>query len=94
MREALSMRCLPFVLAAGPLFAELVRDAYRDPRRHSLCGCCGARMPIEPDRVDQTVRCPACTRWQRVSLRDEAPWRLTAASAEALRCTRTWLRRL
>ncbi|HME28004.1 MAG TPA: hypothetical protein VKI44_42905 [Acetobacteraceae bacterium] len=88
------MRYLPFVLAGGPLLAQVIRDASRDPRRHSLCACCGARMLIEPERLDQTVRCYACARWQRVVVREETPWRLTAASAEALRRTRSWVRRL
>jgi hypothetical protein len=51
-------------------------------------------MMIEPERLEQTVRCPACARWQRVVAREEVPWRLTAAAAEALRRTRSWVRRL
>ena len=81
------MRYVPLVLAGGPLLAQVIRDAYQDPRRQSLCGCCGARMLIEPEVPEQTVRCPGCARWQRVVVREEAPWRLTAASAEALRRT-------
>ena len=86
------MKYLPLAMTRGPLLAQLIRDASKDPRRHGLCGCCGARMPIKPDRSDQTVRCPACTRLQRVTVAEEAPWRLTAASAEALRRTARWLR--
>jgi hypothetical protein len=51
-------------------------------------------MLIKPDRIEQTVRCPACARLQRVTAHEEDPWRLTAASAEALRRTASWLRRL
>ncbi len=86
------MKYLPLVMARGPLLAQVIRNSYQDPRRHSLCGCCGSRMLIRPDVPDQTVRCPACSRLQRVTVRDEAPWRLTAASAEALRRTARWAR--
>jgi len=88
------MKFLPLVMARGPLLAQVIRDSYQDPRRHSLCGCCGARMLIRPDVSDQTVRCPACARLQRVTLGEEIPWRLTAAAAEALRQTARWARRL
>ncbi len=88
------MKYLPLTMTSGPLLAALIRDAYQDPRRHTLCGCCGARMLIKPDLPEQTVRCPACSRLQRVALCDEVPWRLTASSAEALRRTRSWVRRL
>ncbi len=88
------MKYLPLVLTRGPLLAQIIRESHQDPRRRSLCACCGARMLIEPERLEQLVRCPACARWQRVSLDEEAPWRLSAASAEALRRTRSWLRRL
>ena len=88
------MRCLPLVMTRGPLLAQVIRDSYQDPRRHSLCSCCGARMLIKPDRTDQTVRCPGCARLQRVAAHEETPWRLSAASAEALRRTKSWLRRL
>jgi hypothetical protein len=88
------MRYVPLVLARGPLLAQVMRDASQDRRRHSLCACCGARILIEPERLEQTVRCSACARWQRVVVREETPWHLTAASAEALRRTRSWLRRL
>jgi hypothetical protein len=88
------MRYVPLLMARGALLAQLMREANQDPRRRSLCACCGGRMLIEPDRVEQTVRCPACGRWQRVTVREEVPWRLTAASAEALRRTKSWLRRL
>jgi hypothetical protein len=88
------MRCLPFVMTRGPLFAQIIREARQDPRRNSLCSCCGARMLIEPDRTDHTVRCPACARWQRVTVNEEPAWRLSPSSAEALRRTRSWVRRL
>jgi hypothetical protein len=88
------MKYLPLVMTRGPLLAQLIRDAHQDPRRHSLCGCCGARMLIKPDRSDQTVRCPGCSRLQRVTVGEEVPWRLTPASAEALRRTARWVRRL
>jgi hypothetical protein len=51
-------------------------------------------MLIKPDRSDQTVRCPGCSRLQRVTVGEEVPWRLTPASAEALRRTARWVRRL
>jgi hypothetical protein len=51
-------------------------------------------MLIQPDRIEQTVRCPGCARWQLVTICEEAPWRLSAASVEALRRTRSWIRRL
>jgi hypothetical protein len=88
------MRGLPFAMVSGPLFAQLVREANKDPRRTSSCSCCGARMRIQPDRTEQTMRCPTCLRWQRATLSEETPWRLSAASAEALRNTRRWLRHL
>jgi len=88
------MRCLPLVMAKGALLAGVIRDSYQDPRRRSLCATCGSRMLIVPDRAEQTVRCPGCARLQRVIVHEEAPWRLSAASAEALRRTRSWLRRL
>jgi hypothetical protein len=88
------MKYLPLIMARGPLLAQVIRDLHKDPRRQTLCGCCGARMLIKPELVEQTVRCPGCARWQRVTLREEPPWRLTAAAAESLRRTRSWLRRL
>lgn len=88
------MKYLPLIITRGPLLAAMIRDAHQDPRRQSLCGCCGARMLIKPEVPEQAVRCPACSRLQRVVMHEEAPWRLTAASAEALRRTRSWLRRL
>jgi hypothetical protein len=88
------VKYLPLIITRGPLLAAMIRDAYQDPRRRSLCGCCGARMLIKPDLPEQMVRCPACSRLQRVAPPDEVPWRLTASSAEALRRTRSWLRRL
>lgn len=67
------MRCLPLVMTQGPLLAGLIRECWQDPRRHSACGCCGARMEIASDRADQVVRCPACLRVQRVTERAEVP---------------------
>jgi hypothetical protein len=49
-------------------------------------------MGIVPDRADQMVRCPSCLRVQRVTEAGEVPWRLTPASAEALRRTKSWVR--
>jgi tRNA(Ile2) C34 agmatinyltransferase TiaS len=88
------MRGLPFALTSGPLLAQVIRDASDDPRRNTLCSFCGSRMRIKPDRTEQRARCPSCTRWQSVAVTEETPWRLTAASAEALRQTRRWLRGL
>lgn len=88
------MRCLPFAMVSGPLFAEVVREASADARRTRVCNCCGARIPIHPDKGEQTMRCPTCARWQQLTVGEEAPWRLSAASAEALRQTCRWLRRL
>ena len=86
------MRCLPFAMTGGALFTQVLREARQDNRRTSLCRCCGARMPIYPDRPEQRVRCPSCLRVQRVSPEEETPWRLTASAAEALRRTRSWIR--
>ncbi|HEY1933363.1 MAG TPA: hypothetical protein VGG99_15225 [Acetobacteraceae bacterium] len=49
-------------------------------------------MLITPDRADRSIRCTSCLRVQRVTSDEEPPWRLTAASAEALRRTRSWVR--
>jgi hypothetical protein len=49
-------------------------------------------MTITPDRSEQIARCPACFRLQRVTEEGEVPWRLTPASAEALRRTKSWVR--
>jgi len=86
------VKCLPLVMAQGALLAQVVRDHAQDSRRHRPCGCCGAPMAIVPDRSEQTVRCPTCLRVQRVTENCEVPWRLTAASAEALRRTKSWVR--
>ncbi len=86
------MKCLPLVMTRGSLLAGLVRESARDPRRHKACGCCGAQMTITPDRSEQIARCPACFRLQRVTEEGEVPWRLTPASAEALRRTKSWVR--
>ena len=88
------MKYLPLVMTRGPLLAEVMRGAAQDPTRRTLCGDCGARMPIKPGREVQVVRCPGCARLQRVIHEEETPWRLTPSSAEALRRTRSWIRRL
>ncbi len=88
------MKGLPFTMTRGPLLAQVMHEARQDPGRNALCGSCGARMPIQPDLTEQTVRCPSCMRLERVTVTEEVPWRLTAASAEALRRTGRWLRRL
>jgi hypothetical protein len=86
------MRSLPFAMTGGALFTQLIREARQDNRRNTLCRCCGARIPIQPDRSEQRVRCQSCLRVQRVSSEEETPWRLTAGAAEALRRTRSWVR--
>ena len=88
------MRGLPFALTSGPLLTDLIREARRDSHRNARCVCCGAAVPIHPDRQDQRVHCPTCARWQRVRVEEETPWRLTPAAAELLGRTRRWLRRL
>jgi hypothetical protein len=88
------MKYLPLVMTRGPLLAQAIREAQQDPRRYSLCGCCGTRMLVKPDRSEQMVRCPGCLRLQRVTVSEEVPWRLTPTSAEALRRTGRWARRL
>ena len=88
------MRSLPVAMTRGPWFTQVLREARQDPHRSSLYNCCGARMIVELDKAEQTVRCQACARWQTVAVVEEIPWRLTPASAEALRHTKTWLRRL
>jgi hypothetical protein len=88
------VKYLPLVMTRGPLLAEAIRGAAQDPRRRCLCGDCGARMLIQPGLSEQKVRCPGCARLQRVSAQDEAPWRLTPSAVEALRRTRSWVRRL
>ena len=87
------MKYLPLVLTRGRLLSQVIREAHQDPRRHAMCNCCGGRIYIEPTRPDVPVRCPACLRVQRVEPERESPWRLTAASAEALRRTKSWARR-
>lgn len=86
------MRCLPFTMTGGALLTQVVAESRRDPRRNHLCACCGASMPIQPDRAEQMARCPSCLRVQRVSAHEERPWRLDPTAAEALRRTRSWVR--
>lgn len=88
------MRCLPFAMTRGPWFTQILQEAGQDPRRSTLCASCGSRMAIQPDKAEQTVRCPGCARWQAVSAEPDVPWHLTPDAALALRRTRTWLRRL
>jgi hypothetical protein len=88
------MRCLPFAMTRGPWFTQVLQEARQDPLRTALCACCGGRMAIEPDKTEQTVRCQACSRWQRVKVEQEVVWHLTPDAAQALRRTRSWLRRL
>ncbi len=88
------MRCLPFSVTKGALFAEVLRDAARDHGRTAGCGYCGARMVVEPEKATQTVRCPSCTRVQQVTAEEETPWRLRPEAVDALRRTKGWLRRL
>lgn len=86
------MRYLPLVLTRGPMLSQLVSEAAQDPRRRRLCGCCGARVVLTSARPDQAVRCPGCLHLQSAKDPGEAPWRLSAASAEALRRTKSWPR--
>lgn len=86
------MRYLPLVLARGALLSQVIRESHQDPRRHDLCGFCGARIHLDPARRDAPIRCSGCLRLQRVTDCAEVPWRLTATSAEALRRTKSWVR--
>jgi hypothetical protein len=86
------MKYLPFAMTSGPLLARIICEACQDPRQLSRCTGCGTLTFIKSS--DQIVRCPSCARGQRVTVQDEAPWRLTPSAAEALRRTGTWLRRL
>lgn len=88
------MRCLPFAMTRGPWFTQVLQEARQDPRRSVSCPSCSGRMVIEPDKTEQTVRCQGCARWQRVTVEEEIPWRLRPDAVEALRRTRSWLRRL
>lgn len=88
------MKFLPLAMTKGPLLAEAIRAATPAGRAHGLCGYCGERLMLASDLPRQTVRCPSCMRRQDVCLEEEKPWRLTPGAAEALRRSRTWLRRL
>jgi hypothetical protein len=90
--EGRPMRYLPIALVRGPMLTQLVHDAAQDPRRRRLCDCCGARVVLTSARLDQPVRCPACLRLQTRTEKEETPWRLSAAAAEALRRTKSWPR--
>lgn len=86
------MRYLPLALSLGPDLKQAIRSAAQDPRRRAMCGYCGGTVPIAPDLPAQRVRCPRCWHWQRICVVEEAPWRLSASAAAALRQTRRWLR--
>ena len=88
------MRCLPFAMTRGPWFTQVLQEARQDPRRSALCPSCGSRMSVEPDKGQQNVRCPACARWQLVTVEQDVAWHLTPDAAQALRRTRSWLRRV
>lgn len=88
------MKFLPLVMTRGPLLAEVMRGAAASARRSAPCGWCGTPMPLREAAGQQTVRCPSCARSQQVCSQEEEPWRLATDSVEALRRTRTWLRRL
>lgn len=88
------MRYLPLVMTRGPLLAEAIRGATQGARSANLCGWCGSRLHTAREGHDQTVQCPGCARLQRLTAQEETPWRLTPSAAEALRRTRSWLRRL
>lgn len=86
------MKYVPVFIARGPMLAQLVRNSAQDPRQRRLCSCCGARVVLTSARADQVVRCPDCQRANAVAERGDTPWRLTTASAEALRRTKSWAR--
>lgn len=88
------MRGLPLMLARGAMLGFVMQEARQNRARNSCCRCCGAAIPMQPDRPQQSMRCPCCLRWQEVAAEEEAPRRLSAASVEALRRTKRWLRRL
>jgi tRNA(Ile2) C34 agmatinyltransferase TiaS len=88
------VRYLPITRIRAPLLAEVIQGAADDPRGRTLCGWCGTRMRIGPGPAGREARCPCCARQQRGADKEELPWRLDPASAEALRRTRRWLRRL
>ena len=87
------MKYLPLIISRGPLLAEAVRFANGAGRPHALCGYCGSQIPASVANR-QIAQCPACLRRQRIDVPEETPWRLTPNAAEALRRSRTWLRRL
>jgi hypothetical protein len=88
------MRCLPFAMTRGPLLSQILRDAQADGQRYRPCSACGTRLAIRADRQDTVARCPTCATPQPLSQAEEPPWHLSPTAAEALRRTRTWLRRL
>jgi hypothetical protein len=88
------MRYLPLIMARGPLLAEAMRFAVATDRPHPLCGYCGTQIPAAAAHRQKKAQCPACLRRQTIDVPEETPWRLTPNAAEALRRSRTWLRRL
>ncbi|MBS0639405.1 MAG: hypothetical protein U1E70_17630 [Acetobacteraceae bacterium] len=88
------MKFLPLVMTRGPLLAEVMRGAAGAARHSAPCGWCGTPIPLRQAGRQQTARCPSCARSQQISSQEEEPWRLAPGSVEALRRTRTWLRRL
>lgn len=88
------MRYLPIARIRTPLLSEVLQGAADDRRGRTVCGWCGTRAPIKAGPSGPEARCPCCARPQRIADEDERPWRLDPASAEALRRTRQWLRRL
>jgi hypothetical protein len=87
------MKYLPLVMTRGPLLAEAMQaTALGD---HAiLCGYCGARTVSASASRRQRVQCPGCLRRLHIEAPEETPWRLTPLAADALRRSRTWLRRL
>ncbi|HVZ10731.1 hypothetical protein [Rhodopila sp.] len=88
------MKYLPLAMTRGVLLAEAIRGSVAGAPASGLCGWCGSAIPAGLARAGRIVRCPGCARRQAVPAVEEVPWRLDAASAEALRRTRTWLRRV
>lgn len=88
------MKYLPLAMTKGPLLAEAIRSAVRGASRSGLCGWCGTAIPAVGAKRGRAAQCPGCARFQDTMVAEDPPWRLTPASAEALRRTRTWLRRL
>jgi hypothetical protein len=87
------MRYLPLAFTRGPLLGMVMRAAAADPNRRAVCRFCGGLVPMRPEPVVQTVRCPHCWRRQRTSAAHaEVPARLAPSAFEALRGTTKWVR--